>query len=218
MIRTASALVCTLLLFLPTNQVSSAEVDGPAASGSFQFTVAGGQTSNIDFSVTQLRDGTTLGEMTFAQDRPEGSQASPETDQGTSSGRFFLKAQFDCLVISNSKAIISGAVSEASVKSYLGRRVILVVEDNSQAGNGKKQDRLTWGVYRTPKQDWLRTDSERPEDSGVAPTWVAQDVERFDDAGVLSMQNEVVGCNTYPLSAFSFVDERSGHGKIHVSP
>jgi hypothetical protein len=216
--RIVPVLLFSLFLFASTDQITSAEGDGPAVNGSFQFSIAGAQTSNIDFSVTQLRDGTTLGEMTFAQDRPEGNQGSPETDQGTSSSRFFLKAQLDCLVVSKTKAIISGAISEASVKSYIGRRVILVVEDNSREANGKKPDRLTWGVYRVPKQDWLASDSERPDDAGVAPTWVAQDVERVDDAGVLSTQSEGIGCSSFPLSAFSFVDERSGHGKIHVSP
>ena len=114
---------------------------------------------------------------------------------------------------------MSGTVSEANIPSYLGRRVLLAVEDNSQNTNGRKQDRLTWGLYRIPKSDWLATDSERSEDQQVAaPIWTAHDAERSDDSGMLSNQSEVIGCQSYPLSAFTFIDEKQGHGKIHVRP
>jgi len=136
--RIVSGLLLSMFLLVSTNHVTSAEGEGPAASGSFQYSTAGGLTSNIEFSATLQRDGSTLGEMTFTQDRPEGNQTSQETDPPTSSSRVFLKAQFDCLAINQSKAIISGAVSEASVKSYIGRRVLLIVQDNSQEPSEKK--------------------------------------------------------------------------------
>jgi len=216
--KITSALVLSFALFLSTNHARSADGEGPTATGSFQFSTVGGQTGNIEFSATKLKDGNTLGEMTFSQDRAEGNQASPNTDQATDSSSFFLKARFDCLIVSKTKAIMSGEISDASAKSYIGRRVLLVVEDNSREVNEKKQDRLTWGVYKIPKQDWVPSDFERPDDTVGAPTWVAQDFERLGDVGTLSTHDEVVGCSSFPLSAFGFVNERSGHGKIHVTP
>jgi hypothetical protein len=205
-------------LFVSPAPLTSAAPDGSEVNGSFQFSTDSGQTSSIDFNVTEERDGSTVGEMTFAQDRLESNGGSQSSDQAATPFKFYLKAQFDCLVIEKNKAIISGTVSEANVQSYIGRRVLLVVQDNGHGAEGKKQDRLTWGLYRVPKVDWLPSDSERPDDQPGTPTWVAQDAERADDPGVLSTQNEVVGCSTFPLSAFSFVDKKRGHGKIHVSP
>jgi hypothetical protein len=217
--RIAPALLLPMFLLLVSPSPStSAAADGRGADGSFQFSTDTGQTSHIDFSATEQIDGSTLGEMTFAQDRIE-SDRSQLDDRSAPPSKFSLKAQFDCLIIENNKAVMSGTVSEANVPSYIGRRVLLVVQDNSQSTNGRKQDRLTWGLYKIPKSDWLPSDSERTDENQiVTPTWVAQDAERADDEGVLSNRSEVIGCNTFPLSAFSFIDQKHGHGKIHVRP
>jgi hypothetical protein len=214
--RTATALLLSLLFSI--NPLTSAASNGPIASGSFKFATDSGEASYIDFNAVEQLDGSTVGEMTFEQNRLPSEKSSQPEGQPIPS-KLYLKAQFDCLFIKNNKAVMSGTVSEANVPSYVGRRVLLVVEDNSQNPNGRKQDRLTWGLYRIPKADWLATDSERSEDQqGVAPTWMAQDAERSDDTGMLSNQSTVIGCQSYPLSAFTFMDEKYGHGKIHVRP
>jgi hypothetical protein len=208
-----------LFLFVAPSASTSAASDGPGANGSFQFSTDSGQTSYIDFNAAEQIDGSTVGEMTFAEDRIEANRSVQLDGQSTPPSKFYLKAHFDCLVTMKNKAVMSGSVSEANVPSYIGWRVLLVVEANSQGTNGRKQDRLTWGLYKIPKSDWLPSDSERSEEEhGVAPTWVAQDAERADDEGVLSTHSNVIGCNTFPLSAFSFADEKHGHGKIHISP
>jgi hypothetical protein len=212
-------LLPVLFLAISARHLTSAASSGPGVSGTFQFSTDSGQTSNIDFNVSRQMDGSTLGEMTFAQDRLESDQNSKLEEPLAAPSRFFLKAQFDCLLIQNNKAVMSGTVSEANIPSYIGRRVLLAVEDNSQSTNGRKQDRLTWGLYRIPKSDWLPSDAERSDDQpGVAPTWLAQDAERNDDAGMLSNQSNVIGCQSYPISAFTFMDEKHGHGKVHVNP
>ena len=48
--------------------------------------------------------------------------------------------------------------------------------------------------------------------------WVATDAEREDDAGVPSRRSEVVGCQSFPLSSYSFVDVKHGDGNIQVRP
>jgi hypothetical protein len=218
--RIAFALLLPVLFqVISPRQLTSAASSGPGVSGSFQFSTDGRQISNIDFNVAQHLDGNTFGEMTYAQDLPVSDKSSHHEDQPDAPSRLVLKAQFDCLVIKNNKAVMSGTVSEANISSYIGRRVLLVVEDNSHDTSGRKQDRLTWGLYRISKSDWLPSDSERSdEQSGATPTWLAQDAERTDDAGTLSNQSNIIGCQSYPLSAFTFIDEKQGHGKIHVTP
>jgi hypothetical protein len=218
--RIASALL--LLMFLPfvsPGHLTIAALDGPGANGSYQFSTDNGQTTYIDFNVVEQMNGSTVGEMTFAQDRIESDRAGHLDDQSTAPSKFYLKAQIDCLMINKNKAVMSGTVSEANAPSYVGRRVLLVAQDNSQDTNAHKQDRLTWGIYKIPRSDWLPSDSERLEENqGVTPTWIAQDAERTDDVGVISNQNDIIGCESFPLSAFSFVDVQHGRGKIHVSP
>lgn len=214
--RTAIALLLSLLV--STNPFTSAASNGPIASGSFEFATESGQAIYIDFNAVEQSDGSTVGEMTFEEDRIPSEKSSQPDDQPTPS-KLYLKAQFDCLLIKSNKAVMSGTVSEANVPGYIGRRVLLVAEDNNQNPDGRKQDRLTWGLYSIPKTDWRVTDSERSEDEqGVAPTWTAQDAERTDDTGMLANQSQVIGCQSYPLSAFTFMDEKHGHGKIHVRP
>lgn len=217
--RIAPALLLPMFfLLVPPSHLTSAASDLPEANGSFQFSTDSGQTSYLDFNAVEQMDGSTVGEMTFAQDRIESDGGGHLDDQSTPPSKFSLKAQFDCLVIKKNKAVMSGTISEANVPSYIGRRVLLVVEDNGQGTNGSKQDRLTWGFYRIRKSDWLPSDSERPGEQQGTPTWLAQDSERADDEGVLSNQSDVIGCKTFPISAFSFIDKKHGHGKIHVSP
>lgn len=215
----AGLLLQIFFLFPPPSHLTSATTDVRGAKGNFQFSTDSGQTNYIDFNAVEQMDGSTVGEMTFAQDRIEADGNSHFDDQVTLPARwFYLKAEFDCLVVKQNKAVMSGTVSEANLPSYVGLRVLLVVEDNDQGTNGPKQDRLTWGFFRTPKADWLQSDAERSSEQQGTPTWLAQDSERADDEGVLSNQSDVIGCNTFPISAFSFVDKKHGHGKIHVNP
>lgn len=212
-----TAIPLLIALLVSPSALTSAASNGPRANGSFQFATNSGEGSRIDFEAEQQADGSSAGEMTFEQDSLSAEKSS-QADAQPIPARFYLKAQFDCLLIKGNKAVMSGAVSESNVASYIGRRVLLVVEDNSQNPGGRKADRLTWGLYRVPKSDWLASDAERSEEQGVAPSWMAQDAERSDDMGVLSKHTEVIGCESYPVSAFTFMDENQGHGKVHVTP
>ena len=61
----------------------------------------------------------------------------------------------------------------------------------------------------------LTTDVERPDDPGGA-TWIATDAELADDIGMLYQESKEIGCHSFPLSAFSFVDSRHGRGNTQV--
>src|SRR5947207_3926481 len=90
--RTALALPLSLLVL--TNPLISAASNAPIASGSFQFATDSGQASYIDFNAVEQLDGSTVGEMTFEQDRIPSEKSSQPEDQLTPS-RIYLKAQFD---------------------------------------------------------------------------------------------------------------------------
>jgi hypothetical protein len=77
------------------------------------------------------------------------------------------------------------------------------------------RDKLTWGFYKSTAKNWVATDGERP-DEPPAGTWVATDAERPDDAGKISQKSDEVNCESFPISSYSFVDAKSGRGKIEV--
>ena len=53
-----------------------------------------------------------------------------------------LNVQVDCLVVNGTTAIVGGQVTRADVLRYVGKYVLLFVEDG-----GRSQPRLNWGFY-----------------------------------------------------------------------
>ncbi|MFN2498977.1 MAG: hypothetical protein ABR557_07835 [Pyrinomonadaceae bacterium] len=99
---------------------------------------------------------------------------------------------------------------------YITRRVLLVVQDGD-ALNPPGRDKLTFGIYRQIEKSWLPMDSERPDNEGGPVAWVAQDAERSEDEPVMSPKTELLGCQSFPISAaFSFIDAKHGRGSIKV--
>jgi hypothetical protein len=111
---------------------------------------------------------------------------------------------------------LSGIVTESSRKSYIGRRMLLVVLDGDSV-SPPLRDKLTFGFYRTAAKDWIATDMERPEE-GIAPTWVAMDLERPEDVGILSQKSEEVTCQSFPISSYYFIKAKLGKGNVRVNP
>lgn len=212
-----ASLIAILLvaLFLPS--VIAVDEEMPSAIGHYQISMSDEPTKTIDFNARLERDGSTAGEMAFQDTpRPSDSKAGAEESSEDATRPFFLKANFDCLTISGNSAVMSGNVTQASQEKYLGRRVLLVVQDNGHGADPAKRDKLTWGLYRAPATDApLTSDFERPDDlAGI--TWLATDAERADDTGTSSQKNEEIGCHSFPLSAFSFIDTKQGSGRIQV--
>jgi hypothetical protein len=129
-----------------------------------------------------------------------------------------MTAKFDCLQITGNQAVMSGVISESNIAAALGLRVLLVVEDNGEGVNIPTPDKLTWGVYQPATGNWVPKDAERDDDNGASLTWIAKDAERDDDPGVPSNQSKVIGCQSFPLSSYSFVDVKHGGGNIQVQP
>jgi len=129
-----------------------------------------------------------------------------------------VTANFDCLRIDGNRAVMGGAVTQSSLASLIGQRVLLVVEDNGEGVNVLSPDRLTWGIYDSTKPNWIPVDAERPDDIGATLKWIAKDAERDDDAGIPSQMDTTVGCTSFPLSSYSFVNIPHGSGNLQVKP
>ena len=191
---------------------------GPSANGTFQFTVGDGSVRYVSFDARIHKDNTVTGEMTYTD-----PSASPEVDTdnantpSTSDG-LSVKANFDCLVITGNRAVMSGVIVDSNVGAALGRRVLLVVEDNEQGSNASDLDKLSWGVYKPLNKNWTPADAELENDIGASLRWTATDAERSDDVGIPSHPDPTIRCQSFPISSYAFVDVQHGAGNIQVKP
>jgi len=209
-------LVSLLSLILPGSSV--AHTEGPAANGSFQISLGNGQTENIEFEARTASDGNITGEITFRQ-MPTDVAAPKSTVDGEpveATAPFYAKATCDCLAVKGNEAALSGTITESSLKYYIGRKVVLVVQDGDSL-TPPVRDKLTFGFYRNTTKGWVETDGERPEEQSPAPNWVATDAERPDDVGILAQKSEGITCESFPILSYSFIGEKQGKGKIQVT-
>jgi hypothetical protein len=218
-ITLASIFVLSLLSFI-TPPRAGAQTAGQSASGTYQFLLGDAYTKYVDFNATTQADGSTIGQMSLSDDAPlayqdvDGTAAAGSRDEYKG---FYIKAELDGLLVTKNQAVMSGTVRDSSVVDFIGRRVLLTVEDNGD--NTKVPDKLTWGLYKTVERGWTPSDAERKEDPGVGLRWWATDAERKDDVGVpYPKQDEAVGCQSFPVLSYSFVDVSRGSGDIKVQP
>ena len=208
-----------VLVSLGLPVLTFAGADGPSATGSFQFAFEDGQPKFLEFNARVQNNGRTVGEMSFTDPSATlvADPDAPPGPNGPATG-LSMRASFDCLKITGNRAVMSGAIVESNVLTAIGQRVLLVVEDNGEGINSPANDKLTWGVYQNPATGWTPKDSERDDDNGAFLTWLATDSERPDDVGIPSNQSRVIGCQSFPLSSYSFVDIAHGGGNVQVQP
>ena len=189
--------------------------DGPSAKGRFEILPAseGTPARSIEFNAEITPEGKTIGEVVFQEKNKTNATGESKADEKP----LFLRAECDCLLVNANKAVMSGSIVQSSVESYVGRRLLLVAQDNGGTENPLKRDRLTYGLYRLATRNWVVTDSERPDESSPVST-VATDAERPDDVAVRSDRTSDVGCQTFPLSSFSFLDAATSRGTVRVRP
>lgn len=196
---------------------NTVRVAGPSVEGGVRFADADGATKTLRFRAVTNEDGRTEGSMSFS-----GPAEIPDQDvDGAGSEGFsgavsdlLIEARLDGLVTERNRAVMSGTVTASNLGEYIGRRVLLVVEDNGAAG----RDRLTWGLYKPAAVDWTPSDYELGgEDNGALLTWTATDAERRDDEGIPMPRSTAIDCKTFPLAAHDFADTRDLEGDITVS-
>ena len=196
---------------------TGAQPSGPSASGSYRFVLEDDLVKSVEFSATSDERGTATGQMTF-RDEAGVSEQDPDGigDGKESPSPFFMTAVLDSLTIEGNRAVMSGTVADSSNRSYIGKWVQLVVEDN---GDGR-EDKFTWCFCQPEEGGWVPADAELREDQGAFSQWWATDAEREDDKGVQStniIPGNKTSCKVLPLSVYPFADVR-GEGQIQVQP
>jgi hypothetical protein len=194
-------------------------MSGPNASGTYRFGLAGDATAQLEFDAQADERGVTTGRMTFT-DTVTLLEGEPDDtgwrNEGEPSG-FLLSADFDSLTVENNRALMAGVVRDSSNRSYIGRWVQLVVEDNGD--DPERPDKFMWRICQPAASGWTPQDSEDPRDEGVTMHWWATDAEREDDKGVASpnlMPGSTPGCPRHSLSSYRFPTV-TGEGSIQVS-
>ena len=202
-----------LLLSLATSQPAGAQY----ATGIYRFILDDELIKYVDFEARS--DGkTTDGQLTFT-DEAWISDYDPEDPRpGDSPRELFVKASLDSLTVERNQAMLGGTVTDSSHRSYIGKWVQLVVEDN---GEGVEvPDRLTWSFCQPPPGSWVPVDAENPRDDGAYLRWWATDAERKDDVGIPStdLLAKPTGCPVHLLAVYPFADLIKWEGDIVVQP
>ena len=211
-----ASLFLSLLACVALPPLTFADNDGPSANGGFQFALEDGQSRFLEFHAREQKNGGVAGQMSFTD--PNATLVPDPDSPGNSATGASIRASFDCLKITGNRAVMSGVIFESNVLAAIGLRVLLVVEDNGEGINAPSTDKLTWGVYQNPATGWIPKDSERDDDNGASLTWIAKDAERPDDVGIPSNPSKIVGCQSFPLASYSFVDIAHGGGNVQVKP
>ena len=190
-----------------------------SASGGFHAAVGDG-TRNIEFNAKATPNGGASGDLKFTgplsipdQDVDGDSTGDPGAAEVTVS----MRVDVDCLRVEGNRAVLGGQIKESSVGAYVGRRMLLTVEDGGE-GKNAAPDRYTWGQYRSTAATWIASDAELEFDSGIGLSWIATDFERTDDAGISSSRPAQVDCKSFSLSSYALEDLPQGSGNIQVKP
>lgn len=213
-----ASIFALFLLGFATAQSASAQTGEQYARGTYQFSLEDGYTKYVEFEAQGRGDGSAGGYMTLSDEAPIAYQDVDGTGDRSLTEEYkgyYIKAEFDSMVVEKNKAVMSGIVRDSSIRNYIGQRVLLTVVDNGE--NTRIPDQLTWGVYQPVVIDWKPADAERKEDEGVGLRWWATDYERKDDVGY-AMPRDTTTTNTqsFPVASYAFFDIEKYAGDIVV--
>lgn len=212
-VRTFATFFALFLLSFATPSLTNAQT----ASGTYQFSFEDGYTKYVEFDAKTQADGSTTGQLLLSD---EATLTYQDVDgAGDPEGKypgFYIKANFDGMVVKDNQAVMSGTVNDSSVRDFIGQRVLLTVEDNGD--NTRVPDKVTWGIYKPVERNWTPSDAELKEDPGVGLRWVATDAELKDDVGIQMPRDESINTKTYPVATYAFADVYKGAGDIKVQP
>jgi len=215
-LRVASISALLLLsLLMPRSAAAQS-----SARGSYRFLLEDDLIKSVDFDATTDGKGFTTGQMTFTDEAKIADTDDPEDPRaGDPPPQLYIKATLDSMTVEKNRALMGGTVTDSSHKTYIGKFVQLVVEDNGN--NLEVPDHLTWTFCRPQSQGWIPTDAELARDDGAYLSWWATDAERKDDVGIPSpslLPQEVKSCPVRSLWSYSFVNVLKWDGDIVVQP
>lgn len=217
-----ATMIALFLLTFTTLDPTNAQTPGTSADGSFKFTMENDYFKTVEFRAFVEKDGSTTGSMIFSGPETIPNQNVDGDDNKEFSGRLTsldMDVDFDTLVVDKNKAVMSGTIRNCNVFEYVGRRVLLTVEDNGDGTSTRLLDKFTWGFYRTIERTWVPTDAEQKDDKGAYLRWWATDAERKDDVGYeMPRQSDKVDTRTFPNVAYSLETSQYGNGGLTVRP
>src|SRR5215510_13631724 len=114
-----ASLAVLLFVSLALPSVTRAYKDGPSASGSFQFTLDDGQIRNLEFNARNQNNGRTVGQMTFS-DQAAVPVPDPDDSTALNAPGTVMTAKFDCLQVTDNRAVMSGVISESNIAAAIG--------------------------------------------------------------------------------------------------
>ena len=212
MFKRMCASLFVLSVFLAMPLLASAQV----ATGKYKFIMDDELSKYVEFDAKAGERGGATGYMIFTDEAKVVVQ-DPDGEPGKDDPiPFSMKADLDTMTVEKNRAVISGIVRDSSVRSYIGRWVQLVIEDNDGV---EVPDRFGWSFCEPEVGGWIPSDAEVPDDKGAFLSWWATDAERRDDVGIPS-PNIVPGmlkaCKVNPLSSYEFASILKGEGAIQI--
>lgn len=215
--KLCASLFSLCLVFLATPLPTSAQVAG-TVGGKFNFIMDDELVKSLEFSATTAERGGATGFMVFTDETkvlvidPDGDGEGPKEDPVS----FFMKAEFDSMTIEKNRALMSGIIKDSSLRSYIGKFVQLVVEDN----DGREQaDKFVWSFCDPEPGGWIPSDFEVPGDKGAFMSWWSTDFEVKEDVGIPSpslIPGQLKACKSYSLQSYEFADILKGEGEITI--
>lgn len=139
------ATLMTLLFsgILPLDALAQAG-GGASATGQVILEKEDGEV-RVSFNAVATTDGVAAGQIDFYDPSPLPEQDTDGTgDLALTESRsgVALQAVANCLVVDSGTAIVGGEVTHSNVPRYLGKQVLLFVEDSTKSGG-----RFSWGFY-----------------------------------------------------------------------
>ncbi|HEU4869855.1 MAG TPA: hypothetical protein VFT08_03320 [Pyrinomonadaceae bacterium] len=211
-----ASLFALCLVFISTALPASAQVAG-TVGGKFNFIMSDELAKYLEFEATSAERGGATGYMLFTDEAkvvvvdPDG-----EGDPKEEPVPFFMKAEWDAMTIEKNRALMSGVIKDSSVRSYIGKWVQLVIEDN----DGREQpDKFVWSFCEPEPGGWIPSDFEVPGDQGAFLSWWSTDAERKDDVGMPSpsvIPGQLKACKAYSLQSYEFAEILKGDGVITI--
>jgi len=215
--RVCASFFVLCLIFLATPSLASAQTG--AANGTYKFIMEDGLTKYLEFDARSAERGGATGYMLFNDEASilfqdvDGTGERPPDEPVP----FSMKADLDTMTIEKNRAVISGVISDSSYRSYIGKWVQLVIEDNDGV---EVPDKFVWSFCQQEPGGWIPSDAEVKGDQGAFLSWWATDAERKDDVGIPSpniIPGSTKGCRVYPLQAYEFAPILKGDGTIRIT-
>lgn len=218
MLTRVCAVLFVLTLFVATPSIANAQ--SGSAIGQFKFIMDEEESAakSLDFEARTDEKGNTTGFMKFTDEAKVSFQDVDGTgDPQDEPGPFFMTAALDAMTIEKNRAVISGIVRESSHRSYVGKWIQLVIEDN----DGREVvDKFAWSFCQPELGGWIPSDAEVPGDRGAFMSWWATDAERKDDVGIPSpnlIPGSLKACVAHPVRAYEFATLLKADGEIKIA-